>query len=107
MTRSACSAHRRDREQMRVIEDRQLWSKLPCTTKQEIVSDGCFRRVGSVMDDVRELVLIDEDIVVRRLARAKQSRVTIEVIVKLHWADDACVDYCAGGAIPATVGTIP
>ena len=65
---------------------------------------GTTVELGTRRNDLRELVLIKEDIIMRRLACAEQPRMAIEVIVKFHWANDARVDYCAGGAIPTTVG---
>jgi hypothetical protein len=41
---------------------------------------------------------------VRRLARAEQSRVGIEMVIKHHRARDPCIDDCANGAGPDAVG---
>jgi len=41
---------------------------------------------------------------VRRLARAEQPRMGIEVIIKHHRAHNPCIDDSAGGAGPAAVG---
>jgi hypothetical protein len=43
----------------------------------------------------------------RRLARSEYSRMSIKVIVEFDRADDACVDYCASGAVPTSVGISP
>jgi len=43
---------------------------------------------------------------VRRLARAEQPCMAIEIVVKLHRIDDTCVDDGAGGTILGAVGMI-
>jgi hypothetical protein len=53
--------------------------------------------------DARKVVLVDEDVVMRWLARAKYPVVAQEVIVELDRAGDLGVDDQARGAVPALV----
>ena len=40
----------------------------------------------------------------RRLARSEKPRVAKEIVIKLHWTDDICIDDRARGAVPTAVG---
>jgi hypothetical protein len=87
---------------MIVLGYRRVCSAIQAT--EVCVSVGYESRVGTRWSNVRELVLVKKDIIVGRLARPKNPRVAIEVIIPLYGADDVCVDYRARGAVPTAVG---
>jgi hypothetical protein len=59
--------------------------------------------LGTRWNNVRKLVLIKEDIIMRRLARAEQPGVATEVIIEFHRTDNRRVDNRASRAIPAAI----
>src|SRR6266851_5417122 len=56
--------------------------------------------------NIREVVLIKEDIVVRRLARSGRPGVVREIIVKLNRADDCRVYHRACGEVQVPVAVV-
>jgi hypothetical protein len=54
--------------------------------------------------NVRKVVLVDEDCVMRRLARSDLPGMAVQIIVDVGRADDARVDDSACGTVPAAVG---
>jgi hypothetical protein len=65
-----------------------------------------FITIGSRIneDDARELVLVEEYVVVCRFARAEYPCVAQKVVVRFDSASDICVDDHARMAVPAAVG---
>jgi len=107
LRRSACSGRRDDREQTRGIEYHQVCSTIHNNVgirQRWVLSSSWERR--KTQNALRELVLVKKDVVVCRLARAENPCVTIEIVVKLHRANDACVDNGAGDTIHDAVGII-
>jgi len=67
-------------------------------------ASGLSVELGTRWNDVREVVLVEEDSIVRRLARSKLPSMAVEIKAKVSWSDDARVNDRARGAIPAAVG---
>jgi hypothetical protein len=42
-------------------------------------------------DNAREIIFVKENIIVGRFTRAEQTRVTVEIVIKLDWADNVRV----------------
>jgi len=62
------------------------------------------KREGQRLNPVRcEVVLVKENIVVCRLTRAEQSRMTIEVIIKFNWTNNCRVNDSARRAVATAV----
>ena len=55
------------------------------------------------MNNIREIILVEEDCVVCRFTCAKLPSMTVEIIIEEGWADDARVDNRACRAVPAAV----
>jgi len=54
-------------------------------------------------NNIREVVLVEENCVVCRSTCAKLPCMTVEIIIEVDWADDARVDNRARRAVPAAV----
>ena len=78
------SWHRRGKVQRREIEERRDCGAMQMT--QVFIRVGT-RRTRTGCKHVRELVLVDEDIVVCRLVHSKQPRGVRWIIIQLDWAD--------------------
>ena len=102
--RSACSARRRGKARMRVIGGRRACSERHGRDKARVsVGTGVIFGRNKMRRDARKVVLVEEDVVVRWLARAEYPVVAQEVIVELDRAGDLGVDDQARGAVPALV----
>lgn len=65
-----------------------------------------YHHNSTAAEDVREVVLVHEDIVVRGAARAEQPAVALQVEVELRRVRHVAVDDGAGGAVAAAVALV-
>jgi hypothetical protein len=61
------------------------------------------RRITQKCDDIREFILVEENIVMGRTAGTEQSTVTLQIKVKFDRIDNIAVDDCASRAISALI----
>jgi hypothetical protein len=80
---------------MKGIVNRQPWQNVSVEKNSQ-----------SSQEDVREFVLIEENVVVGRTTCTKDSPMTLEVEVEFHRVDHIAVDNRAGEAISASVALV-
>lgn len=56
--------------------------------------------------DIRELILVEKNIVMGWPTSTKQTAVTLEIKVKLDGVDDVAIDNCPRRAVPTSISLI-
>ncbi len=57
-------------------------------------------------DDIRESILVDENVVMCRTAGTEQAAVTLQIKVEFDGIHNVAVDDCASGAISAPISLV-
>lgn len=87
------------------VSKHAIHASAKATSAKPFISVG-NSRVELRERDAREVILVNEDVIVSWFARAEQARVAIKVVVELDWADHVRVYDRAREAVlvPVAVG---
>ena len=88
------------RQVCNVIQAPDQLQKKEAKQRVSVVTQGLDQESGN---NAREVVFIEENIVVSRLACAKQTCVAVEVVIAFNWAHNIRVYDCARATVPIIV----
>jgi len=101
LRQNACSWRGRGRGRRRVTGGCRYYCH------RDSSASGITIELGLWWNNVRKVVLVQKDCIVRWPAHAELHGMAVEIIVEVGWTDYARIDDCASGAVSTAVGISP